>query len=212
MKKGSKLTIEQKQKISEATKKAMAKPEVILKISPTWFKKGVSKLVSEETRLKMSISKKGHKNTEEHNRNISLSKKGKIPKNIDIFRTYWKGKKHKPETIEKIRQAHLGVKMPQISGEKNGRWRGGSNDKHKGNEYNHWRISVYKRDSFKCKINNEDCNGKIEAHHILGWEEYPELRFNINNGITLCHFHHPRKRIDEIKLIQTLNGLVMQMN
>jgi len=24
--------------------------------------------------------------------------------------------------------------------------------------------------------------------------------YEVNNGITLCHFHHPRKRKDEIKL------------
>ena len=37
------------------------------------------------------------------------------------------------------------------------------------------------------------------------------LRYSINNGITLCHFHHPRKWEDEIKLVQTFQGLVMQV-
>ena len=30
----------------------------------------------------------------------------------------------------------------------------------------------------------------IRAHHILPWR-IVELRYNINNGITLCQFHHP---------------------
>jgi len=45
------------------------------------------------------------------------------------------------------------------------------------------------------------------AHHILPWRDYPEERYNINNGITLCQYHHPRKREDEQMLIPTLQGL-----
>lgn len=60
-----------------------------------------------------------------------------------------------------------------------------------------WRREVWLRDNQKCKMANQDCCGKIEAHHILGWKEHPELRYEVNNGITLCHFHHPRKRVDE---------------
>ncbi len=50
--------------------------------------------------------------------------------------------------------------------------------------------------------------GKVIAHHILGWSAYPELRYEINNGITLCHFHHPKKRIDEGRLIPIFQKLV----
>ena len=74
--------------------------------------------------------------------------------------------------------------------------------------YKEWRIMVWKRDRFKCKINNEDCSGKIVAHHILPWSKFPELRYEVNNGITLCQHHHPRKRNDEIRLIPEFNKLV----
>jgi len=74
--------------------------------------------------------------------------------------------------------------------------------------YNYWRMEVYKRDGFKCQIADIDCSGRIEAHHILGWIEYPKLRFNIKNGITLCHAHHPRKRAEEKRLIPTFLDLV----
>jgi len=75
--------------------------------------------------------------------------------------------------------------------------------------YSNWRKEVWKRDNFTCRIKNNDCKGRIEAHHILGYAEYPELRYQINNGITVCHFHHPRKVVDEKKLIPTFRELVL---
>lgn len=75
-------------------------------------------------------------------------------------------------------------------------------------EYKQWRKEVWLRDEFTCKIANPDCKGKIEAHHILGWKDYPELRYKVNNGITLCHAHHPRKVAEEKRLIPTFQELV----
>lgn len=74
--------------------------------------------------------------------------------------------------------------------------------------YKEWRKKVWLRDNFKCKIANPDCCGRIEAHHILSWSEYPDLRYEINNGITLCHAHHPRKRAEEKRLVPTFKELV----
>ena len=79
-------------------------------------------------------------------------------------------------------------------------------------EYKQWRKKVCNRDHWKCKINNSDCEGRLEAHHILGWKKYPELRYNINNGITLCHAHHPRKRSEEARLSPYFQELVAEMN
>ncbi len=55
-------------------------------------------------------------------------------------------------------------------------------------EYKLWRLAVYKRDGFQCKkCGKKVCKGrKIQAHHILKWSEYPTLRYDVNNGITLC--------------------------
>lgn len=74
--------------------------------------------------------------------------------------------------------------------------------------YANWRKEVWRRDNFKCRISNNDCNGKIEAHHILGWRSHPELRYETNNGITLCQAHYPRKRAEEKRLIPFFNELV----
>ena len=111
-----------------------------------------------------------------------------------------------------------GKKRPDISGENHYRWiknrleliKNLEIEKHERNnkEYYHWRMLVWIRDNFKCKINNVDCNGKIQAHHILVWRSHPELRYNVNNGITLCHAHHPRKRAEEKRLVPFFQELV----
>ena len=103
-----------------------------------------------------------------------------------------------------------------LTGENNGRWVKDRTKLSKINEqgerrtsaYVIWRKQIYIRDNFKCRINNEDCEGRIEAHHILGWTDYPELRYEINNGITLCHAHHPRKRAEEKQLAPFFMGLI----
>ena len=77
--------------------------------------------------------------------------------------------------------------------------------------YKEWRRVVWTRDNWKCRIGNKDCNGRLEAHHILGWTAFPELRYDINNGITLCHFHHPHKRSEEVKLSPYFKDLVMNV-
>lgn len=74
--------------------------------------------------------------------------------------------------------------------------------------YKEWHKAVKNRDGWKCKISNGDCSGRLEAHHILPWSSHPELRYEVNNGIALCHFHHPRKRADEMKLSPFFQSLV----
>ncbi len=81
-------------------------------------------------------------------------------------------------------------------------------DERNDSSYANWRKQIWLRDNFKCKIANPDCKGRLEAHHILGWKNYPELRYEVNNGIALRHFHHPRKRKDEMRLSPYFQELV----
>jgi len=67
--------------------------------------------------------------------------------------------------------------------------------------YHWWVGKIKKRDKNICLFNNNDCSGYCIVHHILPWRDFPELRYEIKNGITLCQHHHPRKRVDETRLI-----------
>jgi 5-methylcytosine-specific restriction endonuclease McrA len=48
-----------------------------------------------------------------------------------------------------------------------------------------WRLDVFERDEFICQRCNKK-GGKLQAHHIKSWAKYPDVRFDVNNGITLC--------------------------
>lgn len=52
-----------------------------------------------------------------------------------------------------------------------------------------WRIAVYIRDAFTCVVCGQ-VGGKLEAHHIKSWAQYPELRFCLDNGVTVCKDCH----------------------
>lgn len=70
-------------------------------------------------------------------------------------------------------------------------WKGGIsiiNDNRDSALYKEWRKNVYQRDNYKCQY----CGSKekLNAHHLKSWKKYPELRYDINNGITLCEKCH----------------------
>lgn len=58
-------------------------------------------------------------------------------------------------------------------------------------EYKEWRTAVFSRDSYKCAYCGVNSN-TLEAHHILPFATYPDLRFTAGNGITLCKKHHTK--------------------
>ncbi len=98
------------------------------------------------------------------------------------------------------------------SGSNNPAWKGGERKqkekKHLCSKYKKWAFEVKTRDFWQCKIQNQDCHGRLEAHHILPWRDYPELRYQVNNGITLCQYHHPRAHDEEKRLTPYFQELV----
>jgi hypothetical protein len=55
--------------------------------------------------------------------------------------------------------------------------------------YCDWQKSIFKRDYWTCQ-NCGKHGGLLHAHHIKNWKQYPKLRYNIENGITLCPICH----------------------
>ena len=57
-----------------------------------------------------------------------------------------------------------------------------------------WRKSVYIRDNYTCQMcgNRSTKNSGIvlNAHHIIKFSENKDLRFDIDNGVTLCEHCH----------------------
>lgn len=50
--------------------------------------------------------------------------------------------------------------------------------------YTEWRKAVYKRDKHKCVLCKK--RGRLNAHHLDGWNWAVGLRYSIPNGVTLC--------------------------
>lgn len=55
-------------------------------------------------------------------------------------------------------------------------------------EYGLWRRKVWHRDEYRCRICGKEKH--IQAHHIFPWRSHSEERYNLDNGITLCRYHH----------------------
>ena len=187
-----------------------------------------------ETKEKMSKALIGNtrclgiKFSKERSEQLSRLKKGRIVSPETLKRMslsspkVWLGKKFSEEHKKKIGLSNLGKKMSEESkkkmsesktGEKNYGWykdrtKLKKQDDRRSSAVHEWRKNVYNRDKFKCKFSNKDCDGRIEAHHILNWEDFPELRYELDNGITLCHAHQPHGRSKEEKLISTLKELL----
>lgn len=105
----------------------------------------------------------------EHRKNLSLANKGK---------------KKKPFTLE----TRLKMSLAQ-RGEKSYRWKGGISPIYRkirmSFEYRLWRDAIFKRDNYTC-IWCGQRGGKLNADHIKSFAHFPELRFAIDNGRTLC--------------------------
>lgn len=58
-----------------------------------------------------------------------------------------------------------------------------------------WRKAVFARDNYTCQI----CKVRgtyLEADHIKPWAYFPELRFELSNGRTLCRKCHDKTKMD----------------
>ena len=140
-------------------------------------KKGVQ-IVSKETRALLSIARKGNKNA----LGTKHTDEFKQAKSRD-FKKKWKD-----GTFKVLR------------GEDAQNWQGGKTPENRRVratlEYKYWRNDVFERDDYTCQgCGDRGCY--LEAHHILSFAQFPQKRFDIKNGLTLCLPCH--KKTDNYK-------------
>ncbi len=59
----------------------------------------------------------------------------------------------------------------------------------KSKKYKDWRKEVFKRDDFTCKKTGKK-GGNLVVHHINNFSEFEELRYEVDNGVTLSVESH----------------------
>lgn len=161
--------------------------------------KGLKK--SQQTRDRLSKALKGRKLSPEHKEKLSLVRKGVKDSPAQIERKrgnkYALGHKKSDEAKDKIRKGHIGLKvsketLAKMSSAQFARWdRIGRKTYEKryihirDKKYLDWRTGVFTRDNWTCQT----CSIRgvyLEAHHVKSWASFPECRYELSNGITLC--------------------------
>lgn len=81
-------------------------------------------------------------------------------------------------------------------------------------EYRFWRNKVFQRDHYRCRCCGGRGDGKhgLEAHHIANYSSNPEIRFSLENGITLCYYCHKRFHSTYGKKNNNLSQLISFLN
>ena len=86
----------------------------------------------------------------------------------------------------------------------------------KDRNYNVWSKLVKERDNYTCQTCGDNQGRKLNSHHLNGWNAFPEQRFDLDNGVTLCtdchkDFHsqygygdNTREQFDEYAASKTL--------
>lgn len=163
--------------------------------------------LSDEHKRKIGLGNLGKIHTLEQNKKHSEYLKGKKPwnkgkkgiyshdvlKKISIATKKAMGSVEVKEKLSIAKRGKpgpwLGRKRPDMTGERHFAWKGGvssENEKaRKSLEYKLWRKSVFERDSYTCQV----CKASgvtLNADHIKPFAYFPELRFAIDNGVTLC--------------------------
>jgi 5-methylcytosine-specific restriction endonuclease McrA len=132
-----------------------------------------------ETRLNMSIAHTGIKFPKERCIKSGLARRGIKHKG---------GWHHSDETKEIIRAANI-KRYDRIGRKKYKRCHHKCSEK----KYQFWRTLVFERDNWTC----QSCGKRghyLEAHHIKSWSQFPKLRYEIKNGVTLCYGCHKLSR------------------
>ena len=188
--KGHKHTLEIKEKIGKKSKEFWSRPDYIAKNKFSREKRICRCGCNKEFECKFNSKQKF---IHEHNSrmkgyNGGQFKKGHIPWTKD------KTKENDRRIFEssiKSSKSHKGKR----TGKDSNFWKGGITSL-RGlirslEEYKDWRTKVFTRDKYICQQCGVSGNKKyLTAHHIKSFANYPKLRFDVNNGKTLCEDCH----------------------
>lgn len=125
------------------------------------------------------------------------------PEHIAKCAALRRGRKRPESVINELRnrlhtpESRLKRRLSQL-GDKGSGWKGGVSPINEcirqSSEFKQWRAAVFARDRYTCrKCGAGHQNGyrpKLHPHHIKAFADYPELRFDVDNGLTLCEECH----------------------
>jgi hypothetical protein len=125
--------------------------------------------------------------------NQALFKKGHIPYRTNKGKKFGAMSEEQKKKISIANKGHIswnkGKKMVWMQGDKNWNWKGGVSPIYRtirnSIEYEEWRAKVFERDLYTCQMCGQ-IGGYLEADHIKPFAYFPELRFEVSNGRTLC--------------------------
>ncbi len=144
-------------------------------------------MISEETRRKLRESHLGKRPTEETREKMRQKMLGRVFSDETKLKMSIYAKNRTKEHLEKLSKAN--------SGSNGSNWRGGISPVNerirKTGIYYRWRKSVLERDNYTCIFCNNN-NAKLQVDHIKPFALFPELRFELSNGRTLCVDCHRR--------------------
>src|SRR3990167_244003 len=158
------------------------------------MKQYLRKSHSEETKRKIGLANKGKKlppRTFEYREKMRLIKLGKPhPRTPEWTKNLAASLRGKRRSVETRKKQGLSTRR-----EKHWNWKGGITPLNfiirNSVEYKLWREAIFKRDNWTCVWCGKR-GGRIEADHIKPFSLYPELRFAIDNGRTLCKECHKK--------------------
>lgn len=144
--------------------------------------------------LKIRHPMSGRKHTEESRKKMSKAQSGSkhhlfgTTRSLETRLKMSLSAKGKPKSYESKKRMSA-AKIGKYIGEKHPNWQGGITKENvrirNSREYKLWRTAVFERDNYTC-VQCGERGVYLNADHIKPFALFPELRFELSNGRTLC--------------------------
>lgn len=160
--------------------------------------------VSEEARMKIGLAGRGRVGSQAQKDAVRKALLG-IPRTEETkakISAAHKGKSMLPHVRLALIAANTGrVQSAEVNARRSAKLRGENSPSWKGGvtpiamairwskAYDIWRTTIFVRDDYTCQKCGER-GGKLVAHHMDGFADFPEKRFDADNAATLCKKCH----------------------